>query len=70
MGYITSNKFTIASYGKKLREYILDNCIIKQIIDVSMINVFKKVSTYPYIIILEKNKENIDNIIKYKKSFN
>ncbi|WP_239679669.1 Eco57I restriction-modification methylase domain-containing protein [Brachyspira hyodysenteriae] len=67
LGYITSNKFTIASYGKKLREYILDNCIIKQIIDVSMINVFKKVSTYPYIIILEKNKENIDNIIKYKK---
>lgn len=67
LGYITSNKFTIASYGKKLREYILDNCIIKQIIDVSMINVFKKVSTYPYIIILEKNKENINNIIKYKK---
>ena len=67
LGFITSNKFTIASYGKALREYILDNCRIKKLIDVSTINVFKQVSTYPYIVILEKNKDNKNHLIEYLK---
>lgn len=64
LGFITSNKYAITEYGKKLREYILENCNIKSIIDVSELRIFKDASTYPYIIILEKNKKNSGNIIE------
>lgn len=63
LGFITSNKYTIADYGKGLREYILKNCKIRSIVDVSSLRVFKDASTYPYIIILEKTKKNAGNII-------
>ncbi|PIR12948.1 hypothetical protein COV49_03750, partial [Candidatus Falkowbacteria bacterium CG11_big_fil_rev_8_21_14_0_20_39_10] len=58
LGYITSNKYAIADYGKKLREFILDNCKIVSILDVSNLQVFKEASTYPYIIILQKTSKN------------
>ena len=66
LGFITSNKYTIASYGKKLRKLILDNFQISSLIDISNIMVFKEASIYPYITILKKeskyetrNKTNI-----------
>ena len=40
LGFITPNKFYIADYGKKCREYILNNSLIIEIADVSMMNVF------------------------------
>lgn len=62
LGFITSNKYTVADYGKQLRKFILDNCSIKEIIDVSNIDVFKDAATYPYIVILKKEqKPNIRN---------
>lgn len=70
LGFITSNKYAIADYGKKLREFILKNCKIVSIIDVSNMQVFKDASTYPYIIILQKNKNNAGNIIKGYKTDN
>ena len=70
LGFITSNKYAIADYGKKLREFILDNCKIVSIIDVSSLQVFKDASTYPYIIILQKTKNNSGNIIKGYKASN
>jgi hypothetical protein len=68
LGFITSNKYAIADYGKKLREFILDNCKIISIIDVSNMQVFKDASTYPYIILLQKNKNNSGHIIKGYKT--
>lgn len=56
LGFITSNKYAITSYGEKLRKFILDNCRILSIIDVSNIRVFKDASTYPYILVLQKTK--------------
>ncbi|MBU4030660.1 N-6 DNA methylase [Patescibacteria group bacterium] len=64
LGFITSNKYAIADYGKKLREYILDNCKIISIVDVSNLLVFKDASTYPYVIILQKDKNNSGHKIK------
>ena len=61
LGFITSNKYAIADYGKKLREFILENCKIRSIVDVSNVDVFKEAATYPYIIILEKSKDNSNN---------
>ncbi|MFA5211559.1 MAG: TaqI-like C-terminal specificity domain-containing protein [Patescibacteria group bacterium] len=68
LGFITSNKYAIANYGEKLREYILKNCEIIKIIDVSNVDVFKDAATYPYIIILQKKKKiNKKHKIKIKK---
>ena len=49
LGVIISNKFTASDYGFGLRKFILDNCSVKQILDVSHMDVFKDASTYPYL---------------------
>lgn len=54
LGFITSNKFTVSDYGLKLRQYILKNCAIKQLADVSQVQVFQEASPYPCLIILER----------------
>ncbi len=54
LGFITSNKYATAEYGKNLRQFLLENCKIISIIDASDIDVFKDASTYPYVIILQK----------------
>jgi len=68
LGFITSNKYAIADYGKKIREFILENSKIISIVDVSNFNVFKDASTYPYIIILQKNSENKKHVINAYKA--
>ena len=57
-GYITSNQFMNREYGRKIREYILENCRIINIIDFGDSGVFKDVTNYPTIIVLEKTKSN------------
>jgi type I restriction-modification system DNA methylase subunit len=54
LGFIVSNKFLAGDAGQKLRIFILNNCAIEQILDVSNISVFKEASIYPTIIILRK----------------
>lgn len=66
LGFIVSNQFLCSDFGKNLRKFILENARIKQIIDVSMMKVFKDASTYPIIIILEKAKPK-KNTIKIAK---
>jgi len=56
LGFITSNKFTQADYGKGIRKFILDNCIIHLFIDFGDTGVFREVTNYPSIYILEKQK--------------
>lgn len=71
LGFIVSNKFTASDYGFGLRKFILENCSIKHILDVSHMNVFKDASTYPYVIILQKepNKSKREkNLITIKKA--
>ncbi len=62
-GYIIPNKFLIASYAKKMREELLNNYSIKEIVDVSECEVFENVSVYPVILIIN-NKKPQNNIIK------
>ena len=64
-GFIVSNKFTRASYGKKLREFILRNTIIEQYIDKFEEKVFMDANVDPCIIILEKNEENKNKTFFY-----
>lgn len=54
LGYITPNKFYIADYGLKIREFLLKNYNLYRIADVSMMNVFSDASVYPTILFIKK----------------
>lgn len=61
LSFITPNRFLSASYGKALREFIIDKCEIISLIDYSDKNVFPDASTYPVISFLKhKERENYE----------
>lgn len=53
--FVLPHNFLIAESSKKLRNYILDNCTIEVVADLSAINVFENVSTYTMLLIIRKN---------------
>jgi len=57
LGFINPNKFLISDYGLKLRELIFNSTNLKYILDVSQLEVFDGIGTYPVIFILEKNNK-------------
>jgi hypothetical protein len=65
LGFITSNKFLASEYGLKLRELILKETKMVEIIDYSNAKVFGDASTYPVVLILEKTKFSKNHKIKY-----
>jgi len=70
LGYIVSDKFLIADYGKKIRKYLLEHTAIEQAIDVSYDQVFGSVAAYPYVLIFKKEKSEKarkNNKILYSK---
>lgn len=56
-GFIVSNKFLKADYGKKLLTYIQTQTRIVQLIDFGDLQLFENATTYPCIIILKKQKQ-------------
>ena len=57
LSFITPNRFLSASYGKALREYIIEKCQIVSLIDYSDKSVFPDASTYPVISFLRPNSK-------------
>ena len=68
LGFITSRYFIEATHAKNLRKYILENCDILKIIDLSNLPVFKDVGIHTVIIILKKkgDKARNNNKLFYK----
>lgn len=58
-GFIITNKFISTDYGQKIRELILTQTKIQEIVDVSYLPVFKEAATYPIIIVFQKSLKNI-----------
>lgn len=56
LSYLTTNKFLASDYGIKIREIILKNTQIKKIVNISSLNSFKHISTYPIILFLKKGQ--------------
>jgi type I restriction-modification system DNA methylase subunit len=56
-GFIVSGKFMKTRYGEGLRAFIADKCCIEQLFYFGDIEVFKEVTNYPNIIILEKETD-------------
>ncbi len=53
-GFISSNKFMRANYGKKLRDYLLETAHLEEIVDLSGLPVFKDVAVDSAIVITQK----------------
>jgi hypothetical protein len=66
LSFITTNKFLSADYGVKIREILLRNTEIKEIINVSSLPIFKSTAAYPIILFVKKEK-NRSNLISIKK---
>jgi len=66
IGFITPNTWLNNQSNKKLRNYILENTSIKEIVDYSKIKVFEQATVLPIITILENrsNKKNITIIFE------
>ncbi len=67
LGYITSDQYTSANYGEKLRKFIAENYKMGQFIDFADTGVFRDVTNYPSILILKRiddKKEIKSNSIK------
>jgi hypothetical protein len=62
-GYIVSNKFTKTTYGNKLRSIIKQTSRILKFLNLERASVFRDATTYPCILILEKD----DSIPKDKE---
>jgi hypothetical protein len=57
LGFIQPNKFLSADYGQELLIMLKNNFHLESVWDVSLDNVFKKASVYPYVFIFTKRKE-------------
>ena len=54
--FVLPQNFLVAQSSKKLRNYLLENCSIELLADLSSINVFdKEVGTYSVLLIFRKN---------------
>ena len=65
LSFITSNKFCRASYGKNLRQFILDNSQIAQIIDLNGLKVFDSATVDTQITTLTKCTANAEHSFQY-----
>ncbi len=65
LGYVISNKVLAADYGTRLRQTLVSNFIIEQMVDLSHLNVFEDAATYPHIIVIRKPRR-LDEIQQNK----
>jgi adenine-specific DNA-methyltransferase len=54
LGFIVPNKWATLDYASKLREMLLRETTLEQIIDLSTLRVFPQAGTYPQVIVLQR----------------
>jgi hypothetical protein len=69
LGYISSNKFIKANYGKKLRKFILENTIFERYVDHTWDKIFEGATTYPSVFILKNEKSSKRDLISVDNNF-
>jgi hypothetical protein len=60
--FITTNKLLSADYGVKIREILLRNTEIREIMNISSLPIFKNTAAYPIILVFKKKKNNANMI--------
>jgi tRNA1(Val) A37 N6-methylase TrmN6 len=63
LSFITPNKYLAASYAIDLRALISSKVSLKQIVDVSQLEVFKSAAVYPVITILRKELDDKEPVL-------
>lgn len=61
LGYIISNKFIQNRYGEKIRDYIIQNYRIREIINFGDINVFEGIQAYPLVFVSDRINKNVQD---------
>jgi len=67
LSMIMTNKFLSADYGIKIRQLLIEETELKEIINISSIPVFEKTAAYPIIISFKKSIPNSNNSVIIKK---
>ncbi|MFX1591472.1 MAG: Eco57I restriction-modification methylase domain-containing protein [Promethearchaeota archaeon] len=66
LSFILPNKFLSADYGIKIRNLLLNESEIKEIINISSLPIFQSAATYPIILSLKKSKQNTEKEVSIK----
>jgi len=61
--FLTPNKFLAADYGIKIRELLLKNTQIREIVNISSLPIFKRISAYPIILFLIKTPNHTNAVL-------
>ena len=67
LSFLITNKFLSADYGVKIRNLLIKNADLKEILNISSLPVFGKTAIYPIIISLKKNVLSSNNSLNIKK---
>ncbi|MBY8983655.1 MAG: Eco57I restriction-modification methylase domain-containing protein [Candidatus Lokiarchaeota archaeon] len=67
LSMITTNKFLAADYGIQIRQLLLNNTELKEIINISSFPIFSRTAVYPIIITFKKSLRNNSNMIVIKR---
>lgn len=68
MSYITPNKYCAASSAKTLRNLIIKNISLGEIVSTSKLEIFDDVSNYPIISLFIKNQQKLNMIVREAQS--
>ncbi|MFX0135108.1 MAG: Eco57I restriction-modification methylase domain-containing protein [Candidatus Hodarchaeota archaeon] len=66
LSFILPNKFLSADYGIKVRELLLNESEIKEIINISSLPIFQNAASYPIILFLKKAKQSQRKDVRIK----
>jgi len=66
LSFILPNKFLSADYGIKVRALLLNKSEIKEIINISSLQIFQNAATYPIILTLTKVKPSEEHVVNIK----
>ncbi|MFX1571159.1 MAG: class I SAM-dependent DNA methyltransferase [Promethearchaeota archaeon] len=67
LSFILPNKFLSADFGIKIRELLIKNTEIREIVNISSLYIFQKAATYPIILYFKKGKYDDKNEITISK---
>jgi hypothetical protein len=74
LSFLTTNKFLSADYGLKIRQMLMRETELKEIINISSLPVFHKTAAYPVIITIKKRTGTNNTVIikefKFMEDFN
>ncbi|MHA2390778.1 MAG: Eco57I restriction-modification methylase domain-containing protein [Promethearchaeota archaeon] len=67
LSMVTTNKFLSADYGIQIRQLLINNTELKEIINISSLPIFENTAAYPIILSFKKSIPEINNIVLIKE---